>query len=462
MSTRTKVERQPSIDARAAAWAGAASVEVARIWVEATGPGLAEVPSCGLAAGDRPTADVELLAGAAAALEYQLAARMHAAAASGSLPLTGNGSPLAARGWSVPSARRLARAGSFAADHPAVAAPWAAGVITAEHVDAIVRHSDQLTPEELQAVLGELDAFWGIWSPAAVARFVRSASTMLHPPADDDPDPDEAAAYASRSLSFSVAGDTVLLAGALPRVEGELVMAAIDAFAERLRTEAEHTPATARRADALVELVNAAGAAGTLPSRGGLPVALTVTVEQTHYADALWTTSRGHQLTPSERRFATCDAAITPVLIEDSRCPNTPAELLAPDPASTSPTAERIAALAGLLSGPRIPLAAGRTTRTATPAQRRALAARDRGCVIPACAVPADACQAHHVVEWAEGGRTDCENMVLLCWAHHRQVDLKMWTIDPAGSADTPPGSWPANNGAPWIITQSPRTRWRM
>ena len=29
---------------------------------------------------------------------------------------------------------------------------------------------------------------------------------------------------------------------------------------------------------------------------------------------------------------------------------------------------------------------------------------------------------AHHVTHWAEGGGTDLDNLVLLCWAHHRFV----------------------------------------
>ena len=113
----------------------------------------------------------------------------------------------------------------------------------------------------------------------------------------------------------------------------------------------------------------------------------------------------------------------------------------------------------------------GRTARTATPAQRRALAARDQGCIIPGCGIPAEACQTHHVEDWAAGGDTDLPNLALLCWAHHRQVDLGMWTIVPASDDDpvpppepgAPPGTpWPANNGAPWTITRTPRTRWRL
>ncbi|HEX5532584.1 MAG TPA: DUF222 domain-containing protein [Actinomycetales bacterium] len=64
----------------------------------------------------------------------------------------------------------------------------------------------------------------------------------------------------------------------------------------------------------------------------------------------------------------------------------------------------------------------GRSTRLATPAQRRALAARDKGCVVPGCTRPANQCDAHHVVFWSHGGNTDIDELVLLCGPHHNAV----------------------------------------
>ncbi len=457
-----------------------------------------DLPAMGLTAGERPAADVEVLAGALAAVEYEVARRMHAACANGSLPLAGPGAVLTARGWAPGQSRRLARAGALAAEHPTLAAAWGAGLITSEHVDAVVRHAHSFSAEELGAVIAELDDHWGRWSPAAVARFVTAAARMLHPPGDE-PTPEEQGAHESRDLSFAILGDTVLLSGALPRLEGEAVMAAIEAWSEKLRSTADHVSAGARRADALVALVNNAAATGVLPSRGGLPVALNVTLEHTSAGDPVWTTSRGHQLTISEAQFAACDATLTPIAVTspssnglDGSTARPPAgsgavppsglptglpsgitpELVA-DLASDLPSdaAPRIAALAQLmLGGAPLPLAVGRTTRIATPAQRRALAARDGGCIIPGCQVAAESCQTHHVREWAAGGRSDLENLALLCWSHHRQVDLGMWAITPAPPDDpvpepdpgAPPGTpWPGNNGAPWIIRTTPRVRWR-
>jgi hypothetical protein len=42
----------------------------------------------------------------------------------------------------------------------------------------------------------------------------------------------------------------------------------------------------------------------------------------------------------------------------------------------------------------------GRTQRLASARQKTTLLARDGGCVAPGCAVPGDACDAHHVIPW--------------------------------------------------------------
>ncbi len=61
--------------------------------------------------------------------------------------------------------------------------------------------------------------------------------------------------------------------------------------------------------------------------------------------------------------------------------------------------------------------------------QRRAIALRDGGCIIPGCGVPAGWCEIHHVVEHAKGGPTHTDNGVLLCWFHHRFLDSIGWQI---------------------------------
>ena len=81
------------------------------------------------------------------------------------------------------------------------------------------------------------------------------------------------------------------------------------------------------------------------------------------------------------------------------------------------------AELFGLLfSGKGEPLWHGRAKRTVTDAQRRALIARDGGCVL--CAEEPARCEAHHITPWAKPGNgpTDIDNLALLCGTCHRRL----------------------------------------
>jgi hypothetical protein len=102
------------------------------------------------------------------------------------------------------------------------------------------------------------------------------------------------------------------------------------------------------------------------------------------------------------------------------------------------------ATTSGLLSPSGTVLDVGYARRLATPAQRKALAVRDGGCVVPGCAKPAEWCEAHHVIGWAAGGRTDLDNLALLCSRHHTAVHAGVWRIR-------------MRDGIPWLIPP----RWR-
>lgn len=102
------------------------------------------------------------------------------------------------------------------------------------------------------------------------------------------------------------------------------------------------------------------------------------------------------------------------------------------------------------------PLDVGRTQRLATLTQRRALAARDGGCVVHGCGASPDICDAHHVRHWADGGPTDLGNLVLLCPGHHTAVHAGTWAVaidDHQQVTVTPPR---------WVDpVQQPRPAWR-
>ena len=87
------------------------------------------------------------------------------------------------------------------------------------------------------------------------------------------------------------------------------------------------------------------------------------------------------------------------------------------------PAAERVGCASGIrlavfdASGQAVDL--GRTQRLFSATQRSALALRDGGCRYPGCSRPPSWTEAHHIVPWDSGGKTDVRNGILLCRYHH-------------------------------------------
>ncbi|WP_026819864.1 HNH endonuclease signature motif containing protein [Arthrobacter castelli] len=61
----------------------------------------------------------------------------------------------------------------------------------------------------------------------------------------------------------------------------------------------------------------------------------------------------------------------------------------------------------------------GLPTRLASPAQRRAVAIRDGGCIVPGCNRPASWCELHHIIWYSHDGPTDIGNLGPGCPSHH-------------------------------------------
>ncbi|BBX20461.1 hypothetical protein MDUV_53210 [Mycolicibacterium duvalii] len=64
-----------------------------------------------------------------------------------------------------------------------------------------------------------------------------------------------------------------------------------------------------------------------------------------------------------------------------------------------------------------------RARRTASPAQRIMLIARDGGCTKPGCTIGAYGCQVHHDTDWCRGGNTNIDELALACGPDNRLVD---------------------------------------
>lgn len=146
--------------------------------------------------------------------------------------------------------------------------------------------------------------------------------------------------------------------------------------------------------DALEDLAGVVVRRNELPESGApAQVIITMTAEQFVARQGLAETSFGQQLSVSQA-LALADEAAINLLVADST--------------------------GGVL-------AHGRTKRIATRSQTLALIARDGGCTFPGCDKPPEWCQRHHITAWAEGGRTDLDNLTLVCGYHHREFDRAGW-----------------------------------
>ncbi|MGB3257482.1 MAG: DUF222 domain-containing protein, partial [Ornithinimicrobium sp.] len=128
------------------------------------------------------------------------------------------------------------------------------------------------------------------------------------------------------------------------------------------------------------------------PTCATATVVITIAWDLLHHAfTGTGTSATGDVVSPATVRKMACDADLIPVVLGTDR------EILDQ----------------------------GRTRRLVTPGQRRALHHRDGGCTYPGCTTPAPWCDAHHVVHWSHGGRSDLSNYALLCGRHHTLVHAR-------------------------------------
>jgi hypothetical protein len=212
-----------------------------------------------------------------------------------------------------------------------------------------------------------------------------------------------ASQYEARSLHLSPLLDGAWRGDANFTSEaGEIIRNAVDRRARAIyraeKTEADtngttvRSTAAQRRHDALLELILQATTAGD--SGNGLNVpAITAIIDITKLPDAkpaeiVGETEAGTPVPAATALRWCCDAGISRILTDTT---STPVDL-------------------------------GHTARLPSPAQRRALAARDRGCTFPGCDRPPGWTSAHHLIHWIHGGPTSLWNQTLLCSFHHHRV----------------------------------------
>jgi hypothetical protein len=208
--------------------------------------------------------------------------------------------------------------------------------------------------------------------------------------------------FARRRFHISQMSDGLYLVdGVMDPVAGAAFKTAVDALAKPNGPEDERT-AKQRRADAVGELAMHAMDQGTLPRRHSVKphINLTMTLEGL----------KGELGVP-------------------------PADLDLSLPISTR-TAERIACdctMSRVLLADSMVIDVGRATRTVSPPKMRALRVRDRGCRFPGCDRQVNWSSPHHIIYRSRGGSDKLENLVLLCFFHHRLVHEGGWQVIKAG-----------------------------
>jgi hypothetical protein len=361
---------------------------------------------------------------------------------------------------------RTARA-LFCGPLPATAAALTAGAISPAHARVLTQGTHQLPPQvatDAEPVL--LETAQRLDPP----RLRQAVGHLLLVADPEGADRERERRHERRGLWLSPTFDgMVAVDGLLEPEAGHTVLAALEPLA-RPATGEDSRSGGQRTADALTELARRALEGGRLPKAGGVRPQLLVTVD----LDSLL----GHPgslggdlgwvgpLEPEACRRLACDGTVTRVVVSRHPGGQNPSGQ-DPDghPADHGPGGDRdaccpsspLAGLAGRLRAARAwlpptlggaasqPLDVGRATRVVQPAQRAALAARDRGCVVPACDRPLAWCEAHHLWHWLEGGPTDLGNLALLCRAHHRAIHEGGWHLarGPDGRFTATPGPRP-------------------
>lgn len=286
--------------------------------------------------------------------------------------------------------------------HPRTAQARRLGILSDGHVALIARTLHELPPD---LPVPEVDSAEAILVQAAhslhagdLARVARRLLDTVNP---DGGCPSEQEQQRRRQLSLRRDRDgMVRIAGLLDPVTGAKAEAWLGAMAKPRPEDAtgrdERTPAQ-RRHDAFGDLLGLALRADEYAASCGSPVTvhLTMTAEQ-------FQTGTGHAVTSYGQ----------PIRI-----------------ASSLRLADQACIAWAVHNGTGGILNYGRTRRLAGKHQTEALLARDGGCAFPACDHPAEWCERHHIKEWRTGGRTDIDNLVLLCSYHHARFDNQGWQI---------------------------------
>ncbi|SHG21328.1 protein of unknown function [Jatrophihabitans endophyticus] len=308
---------------------------------------------------------------------------------------------------------------------PILAAAQAAGDVTVRHAQVIARAvatlPDTVRDEHGPTVERQLVEHARAFDPYALGRIAERVHAHL--------DPDgllRDAGYRERHRDLTVAqrpDGSARLDGELTAECAERLLTCLDPLAApRPAAGGRRDPRTAgqRRHDGLLDALIRLGSTGRLPDAGGVSTTVLLTVAADDWSTGTGVATTGH-------------GAVVPTAIARGW---------------TGGDARELAV--GLGHGGADPGRAGGgitgwtdARRLFSGAQRLAMAARDGGCTFPGCPVPAAWCQAHHLLDHADGGPTTTGNGALVCGHDHRVRVAQGWSATiVAGRVAWVPPAW--------------------
>ena len=293
------------------------------------------------------------------------------------------------------------------------------GGTTLEHVRAVAEQTRGLDPQVVRESLPALCDLVRSTDARTTRMQLKERADAIRPELGRDA---ALRAHDRRGLfADDVQGVKVSLGGSLGAEDGQVLLLGLDLACEAERTAGDTRTLPQRRADVLVQW--AREAARRLTGSGD-SLAQDAHTVRTH----LLITCTPEQLLPGAASPCSCARpaqaaqALLPEGLLDgpSLASPTPAGLL-PSDALRRLACDATVSLLAADSRTREPLYVGRSSRTVTGAQFKALVVRDRHCVVKGCRRRPAQCEAHHVRHWLDGGLTDLDNLVLLCHQHHHE-----------------------------------------
>jgi hypothetical protein len=305
-------------------------------------------------------------------------------------------------GVSPGRARRLVRMARALETLPATSRLFQAGELGEDQTSLIVRHTDA----EHDAQVADLAPSLTVPQLRRVLPSVPRKEPDSPHATDDDDESDEPEGRCRRSVRFAHGDDGMWWCSVrLPSDQGALVQKALEVGRDRefrLRhpdhEEAGHPgdPGDVSWADGLLGVARAGLDALDVATAAGRP--------------------------PGERTqvilHLDADREVPPRLHLGPVLPSNIADYLSCD-----------ASVRYLLLRRGQPVAMGRRERTVNPRLRTLIEHRDGGCRVPGCD-QARWLHIHHLRHWLDGGRTDPDNLFVLCPTHHRMVHQGLLSIE--------------------------------